>query len=95
MASACTAASAATSASSAKVEPGLGKRLRLDQLLAPRLVKRPRPTLGLRDRLARLRLGLGGDEIGKTFDLGEIELARSRRRGARTRQARPAAGRVS
>ena len=56
-----------------EVEASLGERLRLHQLLAPRLVKRPRPTLRLRDRLARLRLGLGGDEIGKALDLGEID----------------------
>ena len=56
-----------------EVEAGLGERLRLHQLLAPRLVERPRPAFGLRDRLARLRLGLGGDEIGKALDLGEID----------------------
>ena len=56
-----------------EVEPGFGKRLRLDQLLAPRLVKRPRPTLGLRDRLARLRFRLRRDQIGKPLDLGKID----------------------
>ena len=56
-----------------EVEACFGERLRLHQLLAPGLVERPRPALGLRDRLARLRLGLGGDEIGKAFDLGEID----------------------
>ena len=74
-----------------EVEPGLGERLRLHQLLAPRLIERPRPAFGLRDRLARLRLGLGGDEIGEALDLGEIDAARSRRRAARTRRARRAA----
>ena len=56
-----------------EVEAGLGERLRLHQLLAPQLVERPRPAFGLRDGLARLRLGLGGDEIGKALDLGEID----------------------
>ena len=65
-----------------EVEPRLGERLRLHQLLAPGLVERPRAAFGLRERLARLRLGLGSDEIGKAFDLGEIELPFSKARRA-------------
>ena len=58
-----------------KIESGFDKGLRLDQLLPPALIERPRPALALGQSLARLRLGLGGDEIGKALDLGEIEPA--------------------
>ena len=58
-----------------EIESGFDKGLRLDQLLTPALIERPRPALALGQSLARLRLGLGGDEIGKALDLGEIEPA--------------------
>ncbi len=58
-----------------EIESGFDKGLRLDQLLTPALIERPRPALALGQSLARLGLGLGGDEIGKALDLGEIEPA--------------------
>ena len=72
-ASACTAASAATSASSAKSRPASASACAFTSSSRHELVERPRPAFGLRDGLARLRLGLGGDEIGKALDLGEID----------------------
>ena len=58
-----------------EVEPGLDQRLRAEQLRAPAFVELPQRAFRLRQRLTPLRLGLGIDQIGQTFDLGEIELA--------------------
>ena len=58
-----------------EVEARLDECLGAQQLLAPGFIERAGPTVGLGERLARLRLGLGVDEIGEALDLGEVELA--------------------
>ena len=45
------------------------------QPCAPLLGQRTERAVELATRLAALRLGLGGDEVGKAFDLRQIELA--------------------
>ena len=58
-----------------KVESGLDERLRAQQLCAPALIDRTQRSFGLRQGLAGLRRGLGIDEIGKSLDFGQVELA--------------------
>ena len=58
-----------------KVDRRFDPRERTQQTAAPGLDLLAEGAFHLPQRLASLRLGLGGDEIGETFDLGQVELA--------------------
>jgi len=58
-----------------KIDAGFGQRLRLDQSAAPTFGAIAEQALQLAERLAALRIGVGIDQIGKTLDRGEVELA--------------------
>ena len=58
-----------------EVETGFDQRLRAHEFRAPAFVERAQRPFGLRQRLAALRFRLGVDEIGKSLDLGQVELA--------------------
>ena len=56
-----------------KIQLRLDQRTGADQPVAPRLIEIAQRPAGLPHRLTALHLGLGGDQIGETLDLGQIE----------------------
>ena len=58
-----------------EVELGLEERPRLDQPLPPSLVEAAQRAVGLAHGLPPLRLGLRLNQVGDSFDLGQIEPA--------------------
>ena len=58
-----------------KIDRRFEMRQEAQQPLAPAAIQRPERAVELAQRLAALRLGLGGGEIGDGLGLGQVELA--------------------
>ena len=58
-----------------KIDRGLEMRQQPQQPLAPAAIQGAEPAFELAQRLAALRLGFGGGEVGHRLGLGQIELA--------------------
>ncbi len=58
-----------------KIDGRFEMRQKAQQPVAPAAIERAEMTVELAQRLAALRLGFGGGEIGHRLGLGEVELA--------------------